>query len=85
MLQNSLLVEKPALRVTVDHRALEAQSPNGALELRRRSGGVRGRQRGKAGEAIGMCADRLEQEIVRVPRRRDGLLGGERLAARLIV
>ena len=80
-----LLVEKPALRVTVDHRSLEVQAPNRTVELVRRGGRVRSRQRGKAGEAIGMRADRLEQEIVRFPCRRNGFFGGECLTAGLIV
>ena len=80
-----LVVEEAAARVTIDHRALETEPRDRAIELLHRGCGIRRGQRGKPGEAIGMRLHCLEQEIIDVPSRGDRRFRFERLTTRLIV
>src|SRR6185503_17622615 len=76
-----LVVEEAALLVAVDHRALEAELADAALEL---GGGrlrIRGRQGGEAGEAFRVRFHGVGEPVVRIARHGDRDVGAERLRA----
>src|SRR6185312_15165331 len=78
-----LEVEKLAIRHAVQHRALESELGNGAIELV--SGGLRidGRQGGKGGKTLGIGRANLGKSIIDLTGEAGGdvsseLLGGRR-------
>ena len=78
-----LVVEERALGVAVDHRPLEPELVHGAIELAHGRLRVRGRQRRKAREPVGMFGDRIGKAIVGVARHWDRNIGREPLRPRL--
>ncbi len=77
-----LVVVKEAAGQAVDHRALEAELGDGALQFVGRGARIGGRQHGEPGEAVGMGAHRRVEAVVDATRQRHAGCGIDRLQSR---